>query len=135
MKCVLDTNILVAALLSEASPPARLLDLWLEQAFTLVTAEGQLEELRRVSRYPKLRTRLKPYVVGTLINRLRTRADMVDPVRLDISADPDDNLILGVAVAAQADFLVTGDKSHLLGLGVVEGVRVQTARVVLERFL
>lgn len=132
MKCLLDTNVLIAALLSEDAPPARLLDRWLEGAFTLVSAEAQLSELRRVSRYPKLRERLKPYAVGRLVNRVRDKALLVEPVTLDVSPDPDDNLILGVAVAARADVLVTGDKSHLLALKTVEGVSIQTARAFLS---
>ena len=134
MKCVFDTNILVSALLSENGPPAHLLALWLERAFTLASAEVQLEEVRRVSRYPKLRGRLKPYVVGGLVNRIREKALLVEPVALDVSADPDDNLISGIAVAAGVDVLVTGDKSHLLGLKAVEGVAILPARVFLRVF-
>lgn len=62
MKCVFDTDIFISALLSEAAPPAHLLELWLEDAFTSASAEVQLAELRRVSRYLKLRGRLKPYL-------------------------------------------------------------------------
>lgn len=134
MRCVLDTNIFISALLSDDAPPARVFDLWLEHAFTLVSAEVQLSEIRRVSRYPKLKARLKPYAVGGLINRVRADALIVRPAPLDVSADPDDNLILGVAVAAGADTLVTGDKSHLLGLGTVEGVSVRSARAFLALF-
>lgn len=134
MKCVFDTNILISALLSEDGPPAQLLALWLEHTFTLASAEGQLEEVRRVSRYPKLKGRLKPYVVGGLVNRIREKALMVEPVTLDVSADPDYNLILGIAVAAEADVLVTGDKSHLLVLKAVEGISILPAGALLKSF-
>ena len=134
MRCVFDTNVLISALLSEDGPPAQLLASWLERAFTLASAEGQLDEVRRVSRYPKLKGRLKPYAVGGLVNRIREKALMVEPVALDVSADPDDNLILGIAVAAEADILVTGDKSHLLVLKAVEGVSILTARAFLKTF-
>lgn len=93
----------------------------------------QLDEVHRVSRYPKLTLRLKPHVVGGLINRVRDKALMVEPAMLDVSADPDNNLILGIAVAAEAEVLVTGDKSHLLALETVQGVTIQTARAFLER--
>ena len=127
MKCVFDTNIFISALLSEDAPPARALDLWLAHTFALISAEVQLSEIRRVSRYPRLRGRLKPYAVGGLINHIRRKALMIEPVTLDISPDPDDNLILGIAVGAQADVLVTGDKSHLLSLKTVEGVSIRSA--------
>ena len=134
MKCVFDTNIFISALLSEDAPPAHLLGLWLEDVFTLASAEVQLAELRRVSRYPKLRGRLKPYSVGGLINRIRDKAALVAPIVLDLSPDPDDNLILGIAVAAKADVLVTGDKSHLLSLKTVESISILSARGFLDRF-
>lgn len=134
MKCVFDTNILISALLSENAPPAHLLDLWLERAFTLVSAEVQLSEVRRVSRYPKLKGRLKPHAVGGLINRIRDKAELVEPVTLDVSPDPDDNLILGIAVAARANVLVTGDKSHLLALETVDGVSILSTRAFLKSF-
>lgn len=72
--------------------------------------------------------------MGGLINRVRAKAEMLEPVPIDVSADPDDNLILGVAVAAKADVLVTGDKSHLLSLKAVEGVSVLDARGLPARF-
>ena len=134
MKCAFDTNILVSALLSEDGPPAQLLALWLEHAFTLASAEVQLEEIRQVSRYPKLGGRLKPYVVGGLVNRVREKALIVESVTLDVSADPDDNLILGIAVAAEVDVFVTGDKSHLLGLKAVEDVSILPAGAFLKSF-
>ncbi len=59
---------------------------------------------------------------------------MLEPVPIDVSADPDDHLILGIAVAARADVLVTGDKSHLLRLKTAEGVSILSARGFLNRF-
>lgn len=41
-----------------------------------------------------------------------------------ITPDPDDEMVVECAVAGLADFLVTGDKKHLLPLREVRGVRV-----------
>jgi uncharacterized protein len=38
------------------------------------------------------------------------------------SPDPDDNIILATAIAGKANYLVSGDKSDLLKLGVVEDI-------------
>jgi len=48
-----------------------------------------------------------------------------------ITGDPDDDLILACAVAAQVDALVSGDRKHLLPLGAHEGVRVVTPQALL----
>ena len=60
MRVVLDTNILISALLIETSLAAKLVTAWRLGAFTLVSAEAQIDELARVTRYPKIRERLTP---------------------------------------------------------------------------
>ncbi len=47
---------------------------------------------------------------------------------VEVSADPDDNYLLALAAAGSADFLVTGDKRHLLALRVYEGTKIVTVR-------
>ena len=117
MRVILDTNILVAALISPSGPPAAILQAFLDERFTLVTCEPQLEEFRRVTRDPALRKRVKPAEAGTLVNELRALASI--PKRLpkvERSSDPHDDFLLALAEAASADYLVTGDKSGLLAL-------------------
>lgn len=129
MRLVVDTNILVSALLVEGSLPAHLVALWRAGRFDLVTAAEQLDELRRVSRYPKLRERLAPPLAGRLVNELRRVATVVPSLpRVAVCADPYDNYLLAMATAGAADFLVTGDKRDLLGLERHEGTRIVTVR-------
>lgn len=117
MRLVVDTSILVSALLVETSLPAHLVVLWRAGRFDLVTAAAQLDELRRVTRYPKLRERLTPTLVGRLVNELRWVAIVAPSLpRVTVCEDPYDNYLLGMAMAGAADFLVTGDKRDLLGL-------------------
>jgi len=54
---VIDTNILLSALLAAGSLPAHLIVLWREGRFDLLTSAEQLDELLRVIRYPKLAVR------------------------------------------------------------------------------
>jgi putative PIN family toxin of toxin-antitoxin system len=126
---VVDTNILVSALLAAASLPAQLIVLWRTGRFDLLTTTEQLDELMRVTRYPKIRERLAPAVAGRLVNDVRTLAITIDKLPVvEVSADPDDNYLLALAAAGAADFLVTGDKRHLLGLAVYEGTKIITVR-------
>lgn len=95
MRLVIDTNILVSALLAEASLPAHLTVLWREGRFDLLTAAEQLDELMRVTRYPKIRERLSPAPAGRLINELRDVAVVVRELpSVDVCADPDDNYLV-----------------------------------------
>lgn len=135
MRLVLDTNIIVSGLLSPKGPPGLLLDLWKEdQAFTLISAEPQLDELIRVTRYPKLRARLAPPLVYDWVVTIRRFGIMQEALpHVTASTDPDDNVMLAIAQAGGADLLVSGDKRDLLALGSHAGTRIVTAREALER--
>jgi putative PIN family toxin of toxin-antitoxin system len=121
-------------LLLENSPAGRLITAWRRGAFTLVSAELQFDELRRATRYPKIRERLRPALAGSLVNELRGVAEVVGKLpAVDLSPDPFDNFPLAIAEAGQADYLVSGDRRGLLDL-VRHGVcRIVTTRTLLER--
>ena len=129
MRLIVDTNILISALLVEASLSAHLIVLWREGRFDLLTSAEQLDELMRVTRYPKIRERLAPALAGRLINELRDIAVVMKNLpAVTVCQDPDDNYLLALAVAGSADFLVTGDKRDLLGLKLHEGTKIVTVR-------
>ena len=129
MRVVLDTGILLAALITADTPPDLIYRAWRKKAFEMVSSEWQLEEVRRVSRYPKLRKYLKPAEVGTLVNGIRHEATVVQALpNVELSPDPYDNPILAAAIEGGADYLVTGDKRDLLSLGKIETVQIITAR-------
>ena len=47
---------------------------------------------------------------------------------IDLSPDPDDNFIIATAVAGEAQYIVSGDKSDLQALKKVQGIRILTVR-------
>ena len=129
MRLVIDTNVLISALLSGTSLPAHLIVLWREGRFDLLTSAKQLDELMRVTRYPRIRERLSPALAGRLIDEIRDIATVIDrlPVVI-VSPDPDDNELLAIAQAGAADFLVTGDKRDLLAIARHAGTRIMSVR-------
>lgn len=129
MRVVLDTGILIAALITKDTPPDQIYQAWRKRRFELVTSEWQLDEFRRVSRYPKLRKYLQPIEAGNLVNGLRYQALVLEALPdVDLSDDPDDNPLLAMAIAAEADYLVSGDKRDVLSLKKVGKTRIMTAR-------
>lgn len=134
MRIVLDTNVLVSALISGATPPARLYEAWTRGDFQLVTSAEQIEELRRVLTYDRLSTYITLADAQTLSETIDAAAVVVhDLPEVDAARDVDDNVILATAIASNADLIVTGDKSHLLGLESVQGIPNVTPRAALER--
>lgn len=133
MRVILDTNVLVSALLYEHSLPYQLVALWRQGRFTLLTSAEQLDELRRVTRYPKIRARLTPALAGRLINDLKSVADMVTNMPdITVCRDPWDNYLLATIEAGDADILITGDKADLLSLDKHAGANIMTVRQFLE---
>ena len=133
MRVVLDTNILISALLLTHSAPAQAVIAWRRGQFELVTCELQLQELRDVTRRPKIRNLIRPAMAGEMVNQLRSMALMVDKLPpVDISPDPFDNFLLSLAQAAQADVLVSGDKRGILDIGSYGTCWIVTVRQFLD---
>ena len=70
MRVILDTNVLLGALISPGGAPDQIYRAWRAGRFELVTSVYQLDELRRASRYPKLKTLLPAHRVGTMVNNM-----------------------------------------------------------------
>ena len=129
MRVVLDTNVLISALLVRESKPAQLLADWRRARFELLTCEMQLAEIREVTRRPALRTLIRPALAGELVNQLRSMARWIDALPpIDRSPDPFDNFLLSMAQGGQADILVSGDKRGVLALKSHGTCRILTLR-------
>ena len=125
MLVVIDTNIFISYLLVPTSQPAKIIALWKSGKFDVLTAQPQIDELMRVTRYPKIKDRISTALAGRFINDLRDLAIMVDDLPMvDISPDPYDNYLLAIASGGMADYLVTGDKLDLLALKKYDGTSI-----------
>ncbi len=134
MRLLLDTNIVVSGLLSPKGAPGRLVRAWLDGRYDLITSEEQLDELRRVLGYEHLKPLINPAQARDFVENVNALAIVaVDLPTLDVSPDPDDNVILATAVAGDAEAVVSGDKGDVLSLGEVEGIPIITARQAVER--
>lgn len=126
MKVVLDTNILFSGIARPGGTPGKIVSAWLAGQFDLVLSEALLEEFRRVLNYPKIRKLLAGS--GVTDDELRDYVDIfrmkailvkADEVVLEVKpADMKDVPVVATLVASRAEFLVTGDKKHLLSMGM-----------------
>jgi uncharacterized protein len=130
MRVILDTNVLLGALISPHGAPDIIYRAWRTAKFELVTSTEQLDELRRVSRYPKIKTILPAHRIGTMLNNmqraivLRDLPPLPDSINLN---DPNDAFLLAMALTSDADYLVTGDRrAGLLQRGTIARTRIVT---------
>jgi len=113
MIVVLDTNVIISALLSPSGPPAEIINRWEAGQIEVVTSPPLLAALERALRYPRLKRYLRrsPDDGAAFIERLRRVAAVVEsqPTLEVIEEDPADNRVLECAVAGGASYIVTGN--------------------------
>ena len=127
MRVVLDTNVLLSALISPHGTSDNIYRAWRAARFELITSVIQLDELRRASRYPKFKAILQPTRVGTMINNLQHAIVLKRLTIKTETDDPNDAFLLSMAIEGNADYLVTGDRqAGLLKRKNIERTRILT---------
>ena len=112
MNVVIDTNVWVSGLINRNGMPARVLDAYRDLRFTVVISEPLLEELVEVLRRPKM---VRKYGVTNedvrALQELLGRHAVVVPVRhtVHVCRDPDDDVVIEMALRGNAQFVVSGD--------------------------
>ena len=125
MRVVLDTNVMVSAL-NFPGNERLVLELALRGRFECYLSRFILEEvagvLTRKFDWDEERT-------AQVLQAIENGATVIDPPRLPelIEDGHADNRILECAVAANADYLITGDRRHLLPIGEHQGTRIINA--------
>ena len=131
MRCVLDTNVLVSALLLPDSSPRQALNLTLQQGTILVSLEI-LAELYEVLSRKKFRRYTTEEDVRTFLAVITRTAEWVEVTEeISICRDPKDNKFLEIAVCGRATYLVTGD-SDLVVLNPFRGIQIVAPNGFLE---
>ncbi len=135
MRLVADTNTIISGLLW-SGPPARLIDAAIERRITLFSSLPLLVELESVLARDKFKRQIakRGVSVEELFEGYTALVEIVTPVTIApvIARDPDDDIVLATAIAAKADFIVSGD-AHLLDLKGHAGIEILTATEALER--
>lgn len=135
MRLVIDTNVLLSALLWRSTPHA-LLEQARNGVVTLISSPVLLAELAEVLERPKFDAMLAKSGTSRaeLFTKMRLLAEVMEPPPLaqPVCRDPDDDAVLALARAALADLIVSGD-DDLLTLGSFEGIPIVSPAQALER--
>jgi putative PIN family toxin of toxin-antitoxin system len=109
MKIVIDTNVVVSAVLKDKDPEAVLRAVVAHPDWEWLVSADILDEYRAVLARPKFG--LPPDLLHQWITFLETVTVLVEvPVVPQYKPDPGDAKFLACALAAQADWLITGDR-------------------------
>jgi len=130
LRVVLDTNVLISAIISDGKP-RQLLRKGIANQFTIITSDLILRELAAVLRRPKFRTGEEEINRITLaLGRVAQVASVKSRLQV-IKEDPKDDMILETAYDRSAHVIVSGD-SHLLALQNFRGIKILTVQSMLE---
>jgi putative PIN family toxin of toxin-antitoxin system len=113
-------------------PPSRLIEEATDGRLELVVADPVLAELERVLIAKLDFEHERAHAIRDFLAELaatRVRAPSRPPEA--VTGDPDDDVILACGVAAGIDVLVSGDRRHLLPLGVYRDMRAMTPQALL----
>ena len=135
MRLVLDTNVAAAGLLWDAGPPAQLIDAARVGGVELFTTRLLLAELAKILGRKKFARHVaaSTLTIEELVLGYAELTTIVEPAEITPTAiDPDDDRVLGCALAAKVDLIVSGDHA-LLNLKRYHGIDIVTPAAAIER--
>jgi uncharacterized protein len=131
VKVVLDTNVLVSALVFPGGLPEKIYGLGLDGNIDLVTSAPLLVELARVlaDKFGWARSR-----IDRALGQLLRVAELVEPTARvnEVKADPADDRVLEAAAKSKAEVIVSGDR-HLLRLKAWQGIAIESPAAFVAR--
>ena len=133
---VLDTNVVIAGLLWAGPPHSLLLRATERQDIVLATSPVLMSELAETLALGRFRKRIADAVtsVEELVAAYRDATVIVTPREVPrvIPDDVDDDHVIAAAVAARAQYIVTGDRTHLLPVGTHGEIAIISPRQCLD---
>jgi len=122
VKAILDTNVFISGVFWKG-PPFEILKAWEEQRFRLAISVPILDEYRRV--LDELTKQRAVQALTSILKIIEIHSEMVEPVAFagPVCSDPDDDKFLEAAIAAGADYVVSGDRA-LVDLKYYHGVEI-----------
>jgi putative PIN family toxin of toxin-antitoxin system len=142
-RAFLDTNVFYSALAQPSGTVALVLRMAASGAFELLVSAQLIDELASVLNRPKARKR---FGKGYSVAEIRQTLDLLAGGFTDLKAvpasgiapdDPNDRHIIDAALFGKADYLVSGDRKHILALKehpklAALGIKVVNPREFLE---
>ncbi|GBE04645.1 MAG TPA: putative toxin-antitoxin system toxin component, PIN family [Nitrospirae bacterium] len=132
-KVVLDTNVIVSALLFKGELSA-IVNLWKEGEVFPVISNETFKELTKVFTYPKF-SLTEDEIRKLIEEEIVPYFELISTARVveNVCQDPDDDKFLSCALSASADFIVSGDKD-LTGIKQYKNIKIINPHNLLQLF-
>lgn len=120
LRVAIDTNLIVSGIIIAKTLPDQLLRAWQKDLYILVVSTEIIEEVRSVLHrdYIKQRYQVTDEKITQLVTALKVSAELVSPLPAQdlpiYCRDAKDNKLLGLALSADVDYLITGDNDLLV---------------------
>jgi len=130
-RCVFDTNTLISAVLIKSSTPSSAFRWALQHSHILFSLDS-IEELSQVIYRPKFDRYIQAGARDEFIRAYIEQALLIEPAEtIRVCRDPKDDKFLELAVAGDADYIVTGDED-LLVLHPFRSIQIYTPGIFLD---
>ncbi len=117
MRVVLDANIFVSFFLTKSPTTSKIFNFWEKKKIIVLISIEIKAEVFKVFQYPKIKKFLKPQNFQALKYLFNEEVLLIYPQkRISLCKDPKDNIYLECCLEGKANYLITGDKKHLLSL-------------------
>jgi len=128
---VLDTNILISALYWQFGNPSKILKRIIQGEIEGYISKEIIQEVKEVQ---KRDFDDSEKIIEEDVAFLLSYFNFIDVTEIKevVKEDPDDDVIIACALAANADYLISGD-SHLLSIKEYRGIKIISAKEFLER--
>jgi len=133
IKVVLDTNIYISAILFGGKPEL-LIRLARERAFNIFISDKIINELNRIFKNKFGWNNEQIYFLNESLNKITHFVVPTEKVNI-IKAHQADNFILECAIEANADYIISGDKHHILPLTKYQGIKILSVSQFLNKYL
>jgi putative PIN family toxin of toxin-antitoxin system len=133
---VLDTNVVIAALVWTGTPGKLMARATEGNGIALASSPALINELANTLVLPRFSNRIREsgHSVADLVTSYSQLVRLVDPrdVPRVVPDDLDDDHVIAAALAVGADYIVTGDRAHLLPIGQHQKIAIVTPRQCLD---
>ena len=134
-KIIIDTNVIVSSLIQKSYPYHIIFDLFIEDKISLCISPSLMSEYYAVLERPKF-AQFTDFAVKarTVLTNIEIKATQYKPrIVLDLISDRDDNKIVELADACEADFIITGNTNDFT-FPIYKNTKIVTPKIYWEDY-